>query len=443
MIRLKPTLMTPRTMTPKPVKPWLLIVPTEAQVPQGRGALYWGQCQPESASPLSQWGHLDAQSPDADWDRLAQLSQQAHTVLLLPAQQVSFFQVDAPKGIKPKEWPLLLEDVTPAAPESLVIAALKRTTEPTGTLSLLVTDRASLNAWQHWAQSQQIQLHHWSSPLQLQPPPEDEETLSVTGHPDYWLIKSPTQWLCWPRALEAQQPPQWHDHTWTLHWDNPNENNPQAPISQWLELMAQQLPSDCPRLAPLRSSGMSPFQRWQHLLKRADRRSLSGSFPLKRSLLVVALLGLSHWGLSSAQQWQTDRAHAAQRALALAARDIPQQHTASTIRQRLATLAAQQQRQQQIEALLSEIRAQLPSTWPPLTQFSVNADHIALTWPQDRALSAKTRATLAQLGTLDISPSTLTLKRSLASPPTFETATDTDHTKRADPTNDTTERASR
>lgn len=419
MIRLKPL----HRIKQETRKPWLLILPTTPQAPQKHTSLYWGCGHPGSSS-LSQWGQLDEYSSDADWQALAQLSQQAHTVLLLAANCVSFFQIAAPKGVKPKEWPLLLEEVTPSDPDNLIIGALKNDKshkDELGTLSLLVTAKDQLEAWQRWAQSLNIRLQYWSSPLHLQPVPDTPETLSVTGDHEHWLIKSQTQWLCWPRALEAQIPPQWHDRSWATHWDIQ-----QSTIPQWLTLMIQQLPGDCPRIPPLRQRGITRLHDWRQTLGLSHSLSDTGRLRFKRSLLAITCLALGHWGLTYAQQWQIDHANAKQQAQALDERDIPQHQAIRAIHQRLEALNAQQQRQHKIKTILAETRAQLPEAWPPLAQLSVNADHIILTWPQASAISPEMRATMDNLGTLSITPTALTLRRSLKTDASLSTTSTPD-----------------
>lgn len=124
------------------------------------------------------------------------------SALLLPATACSLFEVTAPPGIRPGEWPLLLEDRLMQPLAEVQVACLGRFGAH---LRLLVVERARLEAWLQQAGSLGLSLASGWSEYQLLPEVADGQAL-VWSRPGYRCIVQRDDlgqllWCAWPDRL--------------------------------------------------------------------------------------------------------------------------------------------------------------------------------------------------------------------------------------------------
>ena len=238
--------------------------------------------------------------------------------LLLHGEDCSLFDVAAPKGLRPHEWGLLLEDHLLADASGQHLVCLDR---PPGRLRLLAVDRALLDAWRaHCAASGWTVAACWVD-FQLLPEATAEDGIGLCLG-DSLRFKTRVDdrelWLTWPRALEASLPPE------LAALLTPASSEPQADL--W----------------PQPATGVAPQDLWP----RQGRRRTLPALGLPRSLVLgmaaAAVLAAVHLGLQQLQHWrqaQADRAYVAQR-LGLASGRIDAGRAARELQ-----LAARTQRQ--------------------------------------------------------------------------------------------------
>lgn len=122
--------------------------------------------------------------------------------LLLPATACSQFEVTAPPGIRPSEWPLLLEDRLMQPLAEVQVVCLGRFA---GRLRLLAIERARLVAWQQQAGELGLSLAACWSEYQLLPEVAVGLPL-VWSRPGYRCIMQRDEqglphWFAWPDRL--------------------------------------------------------------------------------------------------------------------------------------------------------------------------------------------------------------------------------------------------
>ncbi|OEC33826.1 general secretion pathway protein L [Pseudomonas cuatrocienegasensis] len=164
---------------------WLLLRPDEARSWQW---LHW---------------HNGAVIEQADWPPPAGW-QALRCALLIPADAVSYFEISAPPGIRPAEWPLLLEDRLLQAPEAVLIGCVGRRDTR---LQLVALERARLARWQQQADTLGITLERYWSEFQLCPPQQPGQTLAWSVADYVCQVQADEQgaqhWLALPRVLAA------------------------------------------------------------------------------------------------------------------------------------------------------------------------------------------------------------------------------------------------
>ncbi|KUM41466.1 type II secretion system protein GspL [Pseudomonas sp. EpS/L25] len=212
--------------------------------------------------------------------------------LLLHGEDCSLFDVAAPKGLRPHEWGLLLEDHLLADASGQHLVCLGRAP---GRLRLLALDRTLLDAWrEHCAACGWTVAACWVD-FQLLPEPTTEGGIGLRLG-DSLRFKTRVDdrelWLTWPRALEASLPP---DLTALL---TPASNETRDDL--W----------------PRPAKGVTPQDLWP----RQGRRRTLPTLGLPRSLVLgmaaAAVLAAVHLGLQQLQPWrqaQADRHYVAQR----------------------------------------------------------------------------------------------------------------------------------
>lgn len=122
--------------------------------------------------------------------------------LLLPATVCSLFEVTAPPGIRPSEWPLLLEDRLLQPLEAVQVACLGRFA---GRLRLLAVERARLENWQRQVAEHGLSLCGCWSEYQLLPEVAAGQSLAWQ-RPGYRCIvqrdeQGLPRWFAWPDSL--------------------------------------------------------------------------------------------------------------------------------------------------------------------------------------------------------------------------------------------------
>jgi general secretion pathway protein L len=136
-----------------------------------------------------------------DWPAPAEL-QALPCALLLPATACSQFEVMAPPGIRPSEWPLLLEDRLLQPLAEVQVACLGRFA---GRLRLLAVERTRLETWQQRAAELGLKLSGCWSEYQLLPEVGNGQALAWL-RPGYRCIvqrddDGQPSWFTWPDTL--------------------------------------------------------------------------------------------------------------------------------------------------------------------------------------------------------------------------------------------------
>ncbi|NRB58208.1 MAG: hypothetical protein HRU39_19890, partial [Salinicola sp.] len=167
----------------------------------------------EGATPQT----LSATSPPEAWQALTRLAASHPVTLLLAADAVSHFHLAAPRGLKRREWPLLLETVTSDAVDQLHLHALQRGRDH---LELIVLPSAELAAWHAWAQRLGLAPAGWSCAFLALPRPTTPDQITTLDDGSHRLclgLAAPAapgapetrQWLAWPRDWPL--PPAWRE----------------------------------------------------------------------------------------------------------------------------------------------------------------------------------------------------------------------------------------
>lgn len=212
--------------------------------------------------------------------------------LLLHGEDCSLFDVAAPKGLRPHEWGLLLEDHLLADASGQHLVCLGR---PPGRLRLLALDRALLDAWrEHCAACGWTVAACWVD-FQLLPEATAEGGIGLCLG-DSLRFKTRVDdrelWLTWSRALEASLPPD---------------------LAALITPASHEIRDDpWPRPA----KGVAPQDLWPRQGRRRARPTLGLPRPLVAGMVAAAALAAVHLGLQQLQHWrqaQTDRAYVAQR----------------------------------------------------------------------------------------------------------------------------------
>ncbi len=205
--------------------------------------------------------------------------QDEQVALIIPAALCSHFQVPAPPGLKPHEWPLLLEDQLQQPADDVQVSCLSR---PAGHLELLVVDRTQVQHWLSACADRGLAPGCVWAEMQLLPSVPAGEVLCWSRETDSCLKRGDAvgaqQWLVWPHLL-GEVPDIWQPSVDAMNGPWP---------SQWAEL--DRLPNLLPGTGARRSRSRpsSPlFTRMQ-----------------KRLLAVCALLALCWGGLTAFQFWQ-------------------------------------------------------------------------------------------------------------------------------------------
>ncbi|MDQ7912827.1 type II secretion system protein GspL [Pseudomonas sp. 102515] len=211
--------------------------------------------------------------------------------LLLHGEDCSLFDVAAPKGLRPHEWGLLLEDQLLADANGQHLVCLGRAP---GRLRLLALDRALLEAWrEHCAACGWTVVACWVD-FQLLPEPTAEGGIGARLGDSLRFktrVADHDVWLTWPHTLEADLPPALSALL---------DAGPEATIDH---------------LWPRPTAGVAPRDLWPRQGQRR-RPSLGLPRPLVLGMAAAAVLATVHLGLQQVQHWrraQVDRAYVAHR----------------------------------------------------------------------------------------------------------------------------------
>nr|WP_106477879.1 type II secretion system protein GspL [Phytohalomonas tamaricis] len=349
-----------------------------------------------------------ADSDVAALTRLTQLSQQHDSVLLLGATATSHFHLAAPKGLRQREWPLLIEDQLCTDGEALELAALQQGRDH---LELLVTGRERILAWQRWLRERGIRTTHWASVFMAQPPPVSADEVSVIADTHHLMIKTlaappvlhappAERWLAWPREWQERLPAAIREKTWHWPWHDAAGNTPDMDSSELLQRYARHLPATLPAMP-----GIKPASR---SLRRAP---LVFSRTIRRMTAAIVGLALLHLG---AVGWQgyldqhalTDATQARLKGLLPNATGAP---SLQRVQDRHAALQSLQQRNQWLTATLGHIDKQVRPLPLTLTQMSVTGTQLVMRWQLDEDATSdgyKLTEYLAGLGEAEWQPET-------------------------------------
>ena len=199
--------------------------------------------------------------------------------LIIPAAHCSHFQIPAPPGLKPHEWPQLLEDSLQQPVDQVQVSCLSRTG---GHLELLVVERARVLSWLDECEAMGVSASHVWAEMQLLPELAPDQTLSWSRG-EYTCVKRANaqgvqHWLVWPEVL-GDLPE---------GWQRPQQEISGAWPSQW-----------------------APLQRLPNLLAGSGRRTgrsrprtLAFSQTQRRLLGACAALALVWGAVALGQFWQ-------------------------------------------------------------------------------------------------------------------------------------------
>ncbi|TLX64141.1 hypothetical protein DN820_07430 [Stutzerimonas nosocomialis] len=162
----------------------------------------WLLLRPSDAGPW-RWLHWRAGQllAEGDWPP-ARHDETLRRALLVPATACSQFEVAAPPGVRPSEWPLLLEDRLLQPPEAVQVTCVGR---HAGRLRLLVVERSRLTAWQQAAAEHGMRIERCWSEYQLLPDIAPGQTL-VWPRDGYRCVAGLDEaglpyWFAWPDPL--------------------------------------------------------------------------------------------------------------------------------------------------------------------------------------------------------------------------------------------------
>lgn len=141
---------------------WLLVRPDET------GPWHWQRWQAGAVSDQGDW------PPPAGWHTL-------RCAFIVPADAASYFEITAPPGVRPAEWPLLLEDRLLQPPEAVRVGCAGRRGK---LLRLVALERTRLANWQQQAVAMGLHVERYWSEFQLCPEVEPGEALEwhVSGY---------------------------------------------------------------------------------------------------------------------------------------------------------------------------------------------------------------------------------------------------------------------
>lgn len=224
-----------------------------------------------------QWQRLPG-TEHGDWPPPAHFLQDT-LALIMPAAQCSHFQVPAPPGLKPHEWPMLLEDLLQQPAEEVQVSCLSRVA---GHLELLVVERAQVQRWLSECEALGVSPDYLWAEMQLLPQQAAGEMLRWSHPGGSCLIRGAEHgvqhWLVWPDVL-GELPEDWRQ---------PNEDVIGPWPSRWASL--SRLPNLLVRSGNRRS--------------KAPRRALPFGRTQLRLAGVCAALAFC-WGvLALGQFWQ-------------------------------------------------------------------------------------------------------------------------------------------
>ncbi|MDY7117024.1 type II secretion system protein GspL [Halomonas sp. SSL-5] len=299
--------------------------------------LWWALVAPDAppGAPPLEAGCLTGGDLD---ERLAGLCRQHSAVLLLPPDAVSHFSPAHPRGVKRREWPLLIEEQVATPVSRLTLAALERRPDR---LELVAVEQQLLAAWQAWLNDRNLGVGYWASGFMGLPTPDMPEQVCVLDDGTCWMIKARDpefpeveRWLSWPRDWLSLLPPGLSDS----HWLGPEGTSVTAtlPPDERLALFGRHLPA---RLPEMPGAGTARQRPW-------------------RLALVLTILLLAHGGLSAWPAMPSPASDAAQ---------------ATRLAQRNTDMAALMER-------LSPVLDEAPLR---LARFSVAGQRLSLTWTME------------------------------------------------------------
>ncbi|MCE3026810.1 type II secretion system protein GspL [Salinicola sp. DM10] len=385
----------------------------------------------EGATPHT----LSDTSPPEAWQALTRLAASHPVTLLLAADAVSHFHLAAPRGLKRREWPLLLETVTSEAVDQLHLNPLQR---GRGHLELIALPRAELAAWRAWARRLGLAPTGWSCAFLALPRPATPDQITTLDDGSHRLclgLAAPVapgapearQWLAWPRDWPL--PPAWRERDCQVvdgnidtgpdtdahgdtgqprqhdgergdgdgdgeRDDDERQDGGEAAAAQArlrsLTWLADQPPAALPFAddSGARRQGIT----WQ---PQRRTRWLAGAIAL------LALLDASLWLATS---WREDAATSQRQAAALAARFVgpPPADARAALASRADAIDALAQRNRQLSEALATATAQLAATPWQLSRLAVSGNRATLAWrypePPAPVVLNRARQALATLG---------------------------------------------
>ncbi|MCG7601620.1 hypothetical protein MHM84_17780 [Halomonas sp. McH1-25] len=318
-----------------------------------------------------------AASDDTTPAHLAKLSQQYDSVLLLSPTATSHFHLAAPKGLRQREWPLLIEDQL-CSDDTPELAALKQGRDH---LELLVTGRERLLGWQRWLSTRGIRTTHWASVFMALPAPASAGHANIVNHGHHLLIKTLAEppsphapatehWLAWPRDWQAHLPVTLREKTWHWPWQD-NDDTASPDSSMRLQHYARHLPKTLPTMPGNKSTAFS--------LRHA---ALPLGRPARRLAAAIAALALLNMGTIGWQGYLDQRALAADTQARLESL-FPVDTGAPSLRwmqDRHVALRSLQQRNQWLTEALERIDRQTRSLPLKLAYLSVTGTQLILHW---------------------------------------------------------------
>ncbi|MBZ9558105.1 MULTISPECIES: type II secretion system protein GspL [unclassified Modicisalibacter] len=378
----------------------------------------------EGATPHT----LSDTSPPEAWQALTRLAASHPVTLLLAADAVSHFHLAAPRGLKRREWPLLLETVTSEAVDQLHLQALQR---GRGHLELIALPRAELAAWHAWAQRLGLAPTGWSCAFLALPRPARPDQITTLDDGSHRLclgLAAPVapgapetrQWLAWPRDWPL--PPAWRERECQVvdgdgdgdgeRDDDEQHDGGEAVVEQARRRSLTWLAAQPPAALPFADDSGARRQGITWQLQRRTRW-LAGAIAL------LALLDASLWLATS---WREDAATSQRQAAALAARFVgPAPADAqAALASRADAIDALARRNHQLSEALATATAQLAATPWQLSRLAVSGNRATLAWrypePPAPVVLNRARQALATLGEAQWQalPGELSLKLSLA-----------------------------
>ncbi|MFJ4142199.1 type II secretion system protein GspL [Pseudomonas sp. NPDC089734] len=188
-----------------------------------RAERHWLLLRPAAcAEGVWQWRRLPG-TEHGDWPPPAHYVQDT-VALIMPSAQCSHFQVPAPPGLKPHEWPLLLEDLLQQPAEDVQISCLSKRA---GSLELLVVERACVQRWLAACETLGVSPDYLWAELQLLPVQAPGQIVEWARPEGRCLIRGADNgvqhWLVWPEVL-GELPDGWRPSTeemagpWPSRW---------------------------------------------------------------------------------------------------------------------------------------------------------------------------------------------------------------------------------